>query len=622
MRLLSVLLAFLIAAPAFSAVNPIYARLKAYRTYHEITKVDAQAHRFYVWFSDVEPTLAQVAGNTVEEMAALTEQNLNISWGAFGIPPDDVPPVPAHVQHLADAMLKRIQELRPNASGYLVSYAGEFRLVGVTETTPFNLPGNPDDTTCHRLQASLKLFADGTIDGTHGLAMAGTSTLAPDWNEANFQTVPRYVDFRMPPEIEGTSVLWTPIFGRNPIYAEAHAALLKKIVETVKAIDAGSYENPIEAILSAQGSTPLPVAFSPTMRFSVDAYARTEDWGSQMEDTAQLTFTVREALAGPVTKSYYSADTTLAFDLTVDLQAMKATVKVTTPGGATRTETYEIAPAGLILEGTSAAVKNGWLHAQIHHGHHDFTLPGEGGFTAFDIYPGQDIRTSYVHGPDGIEKKKKKAAARAKAPPATEVKANAHAAASLASALLALTPATGSAAAESEIAQHVASAGLGEVMGWGQDYWDSVDAATTSTVIQNFQAAFRLMETAFAGTPTLPALTANLKKLANHFLAMRKATAAAAGDAAQQKRQARTLAKLAIHHLKELVGSPMLEDPKLRLKLAARTLIAAASELAPALGDHPALAALRALGASPPATLDQLNAAALPLLEQVQQATR
>lgn len=213
-------------------------------------------------------------------------------------------------------------------------------------------------------------------------------------------------------------------------------------------------------------------------------------------------------------------------------------------------------------------------------------------------------------------------------PPATEVRANVHAAATLALGLLDRTPTAGDAAQESAIFQTVAAGGLGEVMGWGQNYWDNVDPAVTKKVLAAFQAAFRLLDGLGDSTLSLPALQAARTKLAPHFTTMR--TAVAGTDLPQRKLEAATLAKLTRFHLAEMPGSPM-TTPSAGLVLAPRTIEAGAAGLEAGLSGHPdllariapALSKLRALkpaSGSPEAALKKFVESALPHLDQVGQA--
>lgn len=216
------------------------------------------------------------------------------------------------------------------------------------------------------------------------------------------------------------------------------------------------------------------------------------------------------------------------------------------------------------------------------------------------------------------------------APAAVEVKANVHGATTLALALLSLTPAAGSAEAESALVQHVASSGLGEVMGWGQDYYDNVEPAVVNAITTNFQAAFRLMESAFNGTPSFPQLAKAVKQLSGHFEKMRTAVAAPAADAAQQKRQVHVLAGLVAHHLRELPGSPLLESATLKLTVGVRTLKAGTAALEAGLAALPAVAgqvapqvaSLKALAGQSHATVEALVAKALPVAEAIYAATK
>lgn len=217
-------------------------------------------------------------------------------------------------------------------------------------------------------------------------------------------------------------------------------------------------------------------------------------------------------------------------------------------------------------------------------------------------------------------------------PPAAEVRANVHAASTLALGLLERTPGAGDAAQETAIFQTVAAAGLGEVMGWGQNYWDNVDPVVTKKVLAAFQAAFRLLEGLGESTLSFAALQTAKSRLTPHFATMRTAVAAPATDLPQRKQEAATLAKLVRFHLAELPGSPMTTPPA-GLQLALRTIGAGAAGLESALSGHPdllakiapTLAKLRALeptAGAPEAALKTFVEKALPHLEEVGQALK
>lgn len=396
MRVIVLLLALALAAPLSAEVNPVYARLKGYRTYVAIQDVKPRAHHFYVWFSDIEPCLAQVAGNTVAEMEALTEEDLHMSWGAFGLPPDSVDPVPDAVKPLADAMVAQIQKLHPDARNFKVRYEGDFRTVSVQEIMPRALPGDPRLRPAAKVEATLKVLPDGRVDGTYGMAMAGHGLLVHPAFEDEYTECPRFVDHVMPAELEGTSLLYGPIFGRS------YEALCAKIVQAADAITAGTYTNPIEGVLTAQGDTQLPPHYSTLLKLSIDMYARAEDWANQVGESPQFVISVRSGLAGPVTQSVTSARTGLTYTLTADFRALRMSVRVSGPSGEVSASYPLILTEGqdFVTEGDSAALTGGWMFAE-HTDDSDLSLPGANGFTRFDIYPESSIYGSLVPLPEG-----------------------------------------------------------------------------------------------------------------------------------------------------------------------------------------------------------------------------
>lgn len=396
MRVIVLLLALALAAPLSAEINPIYARLKAYRTYVAIQSVKPQAHHFYVWFSDIEPCLAQISGNTVAEMEALTEDDLHMSWGAFGLPPDSVDPVPDAVKPLADAMVAQIQKLHPDARNFKVRYEGDFRTVSVQEIMPRALVGDPTRRPAATVEATLKVLPDGRVDGTYGMAMAGHGLLVHPAFEDEYTECPRFVDHVMPAELEGTSLLYGPIFGRS------YEALCAKIVQAADAIGAGTYTNPIERVLTAQGETQLPPHYSTLLKLSIDTYARAEDWSNQVGESPQFVISVRSGLAGPVTRSVSSEKTGLTYTLTADFRALTMAIRVSGPTGEV-SATYPLILSdgqSFVTEGDSAALTGGWMFAEIPDDQ-ELSLPGANGFTSFDVYPEGSIYGSLVPLPEG-----------------------------------------------------------------------------------------------------------------------------------------------------------------------------------------------------------------------------
>ena len=222
------------------------------------------------------------------------------------------------------------------------------------------------------------------------------------------------------------------------------------------------------------------------------------------------------------------------------------------------------------------------------------------------------------------------------APPATQVRATVFSATTLANAVLARTPASGDAAAltgEVAIFQYVAASGLGEVMGWGQDYYDALPAAMTKIIVANFQAAYSLL-TAMDEAPSYAKLHDTAGKLTGNFHAM-NAAVGANGDSAQAKREVAELAKLLAFHVHELPGSPLVSDPKVGIQLLVRMLQTGVPALQTALTGFPQLtqavtadlAALAKLAQTPPAGADaaalkKLADQAQPALDRIEKALK
>src|SRR5262249_9422387 len=154
-----------------------------------------------------------------------------------------------------DALAARVRVLHPQARDLKVQYGGRFRAVSVTETIPQALPGDPTHRASAWVETTLKLMPGRTVGGSYGMSMGAHGSLVLPAFPDQYGKLPTFVDFRMPAALEGTSALYGPVFGRDPAYQAAYAELCRRVVATADQVQAGTYQNPIEGLLAAQGET-------------------------------------------------------------------------------------------------------------------------------------------------------------------------------------------------------------------------------------------------------------------------------------------------------------------------------------------------------------------------------
>jgi len=207
MRAASIIVALALAATAGAegAPHPVYARLKAYRSYFQVNQVEPMAHRFTAWFVARGYCRSDLGGNTPEDFAAVPDGELGISTGAFAIPPGAVEPAPEEVAHLAAAFEARLREAYPEAVDMKVAYKGELRVLRVEEVTPLTLGGEAGDRFGRRSTLTLAHGPGSSQLEDCGAfqAYGGLGGLVPYGQEAE---LPRFVPFVMPAAIEGSAL--------------------------------------------------------------------------------------------------------------------------------------------------------------------------------------------------------------------------------------------------------------------------------------------------------------------------------------------------------------------------------------------------------------------------------
>jgi hypothetical protein len=390
-----------LVASASAQVNPIYARLKAYRTYFDVTATTPMAQRFKVWFIDKDYCFCSIAGNTVQEMENLTEHDLHLWWGGFSLPPSSVEPVPAPLKPLADAMLARVKVLHPDGKNFLVSYAGEFRTVSIREMTPLAREGDPGKRLSHNGNANFAIKRDGTVAGTEGMTGIGTGLVAHPAFPDESTKLPHFVDFRLPPELESYSLVAGYLYHLGGASAAAWNQMIAAALKTAKAIEEGTYKNPIEELLAQQGSTVLPEGFDAQLTVEVDSYARHADFQHQQHASARLLFSTRAVLAGPVTQTFRAEKLGLTYRVTLDLKRLIVSFNIKNSAGDEKSAAYELKYSNgvePIVEGNSTALNGGYVLAQMDENTREITVPGTDGFQQFDNYPETSIHVPYVLG--------------------------------------------------------------------------------------------------------------------------------------------------------------------------------------------------------------------------------
>lgn len=395
-------LAAAVQAADTAAPHPIWQRLKSYRNYYAVTGSTPVAHRFSAWFLHIEPSFLQVGANTIEEIDQLEEDDFTGGWGGIGLPPPSVPPVPAPVAPLAEALEAKLRKLYPELSRLQIRYEGRRRRIRLAEICRTSVAAPVERALARNSELTVEHEEGSTELVFTGINFfGGIGRLIPHGDEA--MRMPHFVDYVTPPALEGSSLAGATLLELDdPAHAAAWADASARIVATADALAAGDYENPIEAVLAAQGESTLPPAFDGYLTYDVTAYARAEDFGEQVGVHPEFRFRLREAAAGPVTASRDFPELGLKLAVTLHLDQQEIDLEARAHDGTTVRASYPLR-GRLVRDGERVALEGAWLEVGDEDTDLDFELPAPAPFTGLDVYPDSSAYGAGVHVPEVSE---------------------------------------------------------------------------------------------------------------------------------------------------------------------------------------------------------------------------
>ena len=381
-----------------AAPHPIWSRLKPYRNYWAVTGSKPFAHRFSAWFVDGTYTFWQVGANSVEEVDRLEEDDFSGGWGGIALPPPSVPPVPAPVAPLAEALEARLRKLRPGLSSLKIRYEGRRRRIRLKEICRTSVAAPIERALARRSELTVEHEEGSTALAFAGINFyGGLGRLVPHGDEA--AALPNFVDFVTPAALEGSSLAGAALDElADPAHEGAWAAASARIVATADALAAGEYQNPIEAVLAAQGEGTLPPEFDGYLTYEVTAYARADDFAQQVGVHPEFRFRMRQAAAGPVSQAREFPAIGLSVRATLHLDRQEIDLEATAHDGTTVAATHPLR-GRLVRDGERVALEGAWLEVGEEGQELEFSLPAPAPHTEIDVYPEASAYGASVHRP-------------------------------------------------------------------------------------------------------------------------------------------------------------------------------------------------------------------------------
>lgn len=290
------------------AIDPIFAKLKPYRTYYQIDAMSPYAHQFTVHLAGSDDRYVIVRGNTESDINTLKSVPAIIKGTPVSFTPA---PAPESIGTLETAVKGKISQLYPEARDVTLAYDGEIRGINVRETIV--LSSSTQDIW--QRVASMTILAFTQKKGRPGLALdkttapaSGVHLLCDPANAQSCVQKPNFLPFLSSPDTEARS-LFLYSFSRKSENPEARLKfpeldheldrLWPFIVSTANEMDAKKYSNPIDTILEKQWgglAKNLQVFFNPRLHCTSSPINKPQ--GKQTVHVVHFGFTLTQLLKG------------------------------------------------------------------------------------------------------------------------------------------------------------------------------------------------------------------------------------------------------------------------------------------------------------------------------------
>lgn len=257
--------------PVYKA-DPIYSKLKSFRTYFAVESYKGPRHSFLIWFKDDRGTGLRARMNVDTEKEALEAKVEGESGddgylvGSYNVPKDlPYSEVPKNLTGLAQAIEKRLRTLVAGSSDFVIRYRGRYSSFDLAEIIPLEDSSDAMDRRGHRTLYRVMLAEKGShLEEDWGRSEGHAFKLC-DPGRPDCEQMPEFISYSLPKEIESTSLLGSRFsFAADATkeYKDAFKNFEKEVVKTLAAKDAKKYSNPISKILAAQGRSVLPAGFN------------------------------------------------------------------------------------------------------------------------------------------------------------------------------------------------------------------------------------------------------------------------------------------------------------------------------------------------------------------------
>jgi hypothetical protein len=247
--------------------SPDFARLRAFRSYYGVERVEAYEHHFLVQFFDLEAAFRyyDVAPDGTVRSGGGGCCGPARAGGVFS-------PVPDEQRDNARRVEARLHADEPGASRVTVEYLGSYREVVIVEIMPLSGPGDPSTRSIRRATATLRASPD--LTSFHGSAHMTLVTTRMCWEKdwVRICDGPHWIDF-VPAEAPGRVHLAGLVTEGSPEPHAEQARFAAAALAAARDHEAGRPSASLSAMLAREPDRLLPERLSVPLQVTFEIWA-------------------------------------------------------------------------------------------------------------------------------------------------------------------------------------------------------------------------------------------------------------------------------------------------------------------------------------------------------------
>jgi hypothetical protein len=395
--------------------------LKIFRTYYYLEIETLEMHQFEAWFHTKEDgwdniLIAANEDSQISEFSKddyIVDHTIRAGWPS---PNSKYTPVPSNLEKMSEGIVQSYKNNFPEKQfdRFEIHYLGYFSRVALHEIIPSGTRtiNNWRTKKPERVAKTARFnFAvkskTNTIEDLESGSMSGSGTLSLDFINQKAK-IGQWMDFKLPAHMEGTSLLslnfnkdiLENISAKNLSTVQTLQELKSKLLLMVKKSTKSwlniyqsnkKIKSPLAKIFKASEKTLFPTKSQQYFTFKIDVYGRSSDYGNQLNHEVKFFIPVNNK-SFEIEKSIPNTNVSIK----VKGNLANGDFQITTSNGLgvqkESNKKLDLKSYQIVLNKCGFGFIDGYLEfdrSQQGEVREDLSLPGNGIYRSFDIYPGR-----------------------------------------------------------------------------------------------------------------------------------------------------------------------------------------------------------------------------------------